>query len=196
MTEINKRYFEGLMADQGLSLRALAKKMDMGHSQLSLAFSGARKLQLDEAAKLSTIFGEPLHKVVENAGVTVRPMSGRRVSVCGAMRGDGTVEQHGPEVIERTSAPDELPDNTVAIQCRTAGSTLDWMDGWVMFCKEHNGPDPAMTGRLCFAKIRNGPAVIASIKRGYQEGTWNLGGPYVRESVTIEWATPIIITRN
>jgi transcriptional regulator with XRE-family HTH domain len=196
MTEINRRYFESLMADQGLSLRGLAKKMDMSHSQLSLAFSGVRKLQLDEAAKLSTIFGEPLHKIVENAGVTVRPMSGRRIAVVGAMRGDGTVEEYGADIVERTSSPEDLPEQTVAVQCRTAGSALDWMDGWVFFCRERNGVDPAVLGRLCFAKIKDGPAGIAAVKRGYREGTYNLSGPLVRESAVLEWATPIIITRN
>lgn len=53
MGEINRRYFEGLMADHRLSLRALAARMGMQHSQLSLTFSGARKLTLEEAAMLT-----------------------------------------------------------------------------------------------------------------------------------------------
>lgn len=196
MTEMNRRYFDDLMADQGLSLRGLAKKMGMGHSQLSLAFSGVRKLQLDEAVKLSNIFNEPLHKVAENAGVTVRPVSGKRVAVVGAMRGDGTVEGHGNEVIERTDAPEDLPDNAVAVQCRTAGTPLDWLDGAVFFCRAHNGVDSGLLGRLCYAKLRDGPQVIAAVKRGYRENTFNLSGLFQRENAVLDWATPILFTRH
>lgn len=49
MSSVNRRYFESLMADRRMSLRALAQKMVMGHSQLSLTFSGTRRPQLDEA---------------------------------------------------------------------------------------------------------------------------------------------------
>lgn len=195
--EINRRYFEGQMHDHGLSLRGLAKRMDMGHSQLSLAFSGARKLQLDEAAKMSVIFGEPLHRIVENAGVSVRPASGRRVSVVGAVNGDGTVLRHAPGVIERTNAPEDLPDNVVALQCRTTGSGLDWLDGAVMFCRSH-GPavDPGVMGRLCHAKIAGGPEVVACVRRGYRDGTYNLSGMVEQTNVALEWATPILVTRH
>jgi hypothetical protein len=196
MSEVNRRYFDSLMADRKLSLRGLGKAMDMSHSQLSLVFSGVRKLQLDEAVKLSNIFGEPLHRIVENAGVTVRPVSGKRVPVVGAMRGDGTVEEYGPDVVERTSAPDDLPDNAIAIQCRTAGTPLDWLDGAVFFCRAHNGVDPALLGRLCYVQIKGGPQVVAAVKRGYREGTYNLSGPATRESVILEFATPVLFTRN
>lgn len=184
------------MQDKSLSLRALAKMMNMSHSQLSLTFSGDRKLQLDEAAELASIFSQPLHVIVENAGVTVRNIGQQRVSVVGAVQGDGTVSIHKPEIIERTAAPDGMSDNTIAIQCRTGGSPLDWMDGWVFFCPKPNGSDSSALGRFSYVKITDGPAVMATVKRGYKERTFNLAGPFSRESVTLEWATPVIWTRN
>jgi len=196
MGEINRRYFDALMADKGWSLRRTATEMGMKHSQLSLTFNGGRKLQLDEAASLSKLFGVPLHEVAENAGVMVRPNSGKRVSVIGALRGDGTVDIYGKEVVERASAPGDLPDDAVAVQARTAGSQLDWMDGSVFFCRQARGVDPTAMGRLCLAKVKDGPAVVATLRRGYQEGTVNLCGPYARESVVVEWASPVILTRN
>jgi transcriptional regulator with XRE-family HTH domain len=196
MSEVNRRYFESLMSDKKLSLRALATKMGMNHSQLSLTFSGARKLQLDEAAQLSQIFGEPLFRIVENAGVTVRPTSGKRIPVIGAVNGDGTVTEHAPGVIERTSAPEDIGQDAIAFQCRTAGSELNWMDGFVFFCRPHNGVDPALLGRFCYCRIKGGPSVVAAVRRGYQEHTFNLSGPFTKESAVLEWATPIILTRN
>lgn len=196
MGDVNRRYFEVLMADKGLSLRALASRMGMSHSQLSLTFSGSRKLQLDEAAALAGIFGEPLTRIIENTGVPVRGAGNRRVSVMGAMRGDGTVEIALPGVIERTSAPDDVPENGLAIQARTAGTPLDFMDGWLFFSATPAGVDPAALGRFSYVKVVDGPAAMATVKRGYRERTCNLNGTFSSQNVTLEWATPILWTRN
>lgn len=196
MSEVNRRYFESLMQSRDLSLRGLAKRMSMSHSQLSLTFSGARKLQVDEAAQLSSIFGRPLHEIVEAAGVDVRTMVGQRVSVIGAMRGDGTVEPNSDDVSERTSAPEGIPEDGIAIQARTAGSAMDWLDGAVFFCLRPDGVDPAALGRFCFCQVKDGPAVMASVRRGYREGTFNLRGPYSADSVRLESAAVVLATRN
>lgn len=195
MGEINRRYFDSLMADKKLSLRALAAKMGMNHSQLSLTFSGARKLQLDEAAQLSQIFDEPLHTIVENAGVMVRPVAGKRVPVIGVVTGDGTVAMHGQGVVERTSSQQEMPEDVIAIQCRTAGTPLDWADGWVLFSRPPNGVDAAVLGRLSYCKIKNGPTVIAAVRRGYEPGSHNLSGLFVKENAILEFATPVLTIR-
>lgn len=196
MPEINRRYFDTMMQDRKLSLRGLATKMGMSHSQLSLMFSGVRRAQIDEAAQLSQIFGEPIARIIENLGVATRPVSGRRVSVIGAVGGDGVVKMHDSDTVERTSAPEELPDDCIAVQFRTAGTALDWLDGIVCFSKQNRGVDPQITGRCCLVKIQNGPVVISAVKRGYRENSYNLSGPYAKESAIIDWATPILMTRH
>jgi transcriptional regulator with XRE-family HTH domain len=196
MTEVNRRFFESLMADKRMSLRSLAQKMGMGHSQLSLTFSGARRAQLDEAAQLSQLFGVPLHDVVEALGVAVRPVTGLRVSVIGVVNGDGTVSMHASGVVERTTAPEGLPEGIVAVQVRAPGTALDWADGWVFFMREPQGVDPGSLGRFCLVKIKEGPAAMAAVRRGYNEGTHTLRGPYSADSVRLEWAVPVLMTRN
>lgn len=195
MPSVNRRYFESLMADRRMSLRALAQKMDMGHSQLSLTFSGARRPQLDEAAQLSQIFGEPLHRVVEALGVTIAPTSGSRVLVVGAVNGDGTVTMHPKGTVERTMAPDGLPPNIVAVQVRAPGSPLEWIDGSVFFCRPPNGINSASLGRFCLVQIKDGPAAVAGVRRGYLDGSHNLVGPYTMQNASLAWASPILITR-
>ena len=196
MTDVNKRYFESLMQAKEMSLRNLAQRMNMSHSQLSLTFSGDRKMQLDEAAQIASIFGEPLYRVIENVGVSVRGTAVKRVGVVGAVQGDGTVLIHPPSTIERTNAPEDVPENGIAIQCRTAGSPLDWLDGAVFFCPAPSGVANEILGRLTYCQIKEGPAVVAAVKRGYKENTFNLSGPFNRESATLVWATPILWTRN
>lgn len=196
MSEINRRYFDSLLAEKKLSLRGLATRMGMNHSQLSLTFSGARRMTLDEAANLANIFGVPLHKIVENAGVTVKLTNGRRVPVIGAVRADGTVEMYKSTTIERTTAPEDVPADSIAVQCRMAGTPLDWMDGFVMFLRKPDEIDPGSLGRVCLCRIKDGPVVLSMVRRGYRDNTFNLSGPFHQDSAVIEWASPILWTRN
>ncbi|WVS23994.1 hypothetical protein QkW1_71 [Ralstonia phage QkW1] len=196
MTEVNRSYFEGLMAQRKISLRQLAEKMGLAHSALSITFSGSRRMQLEEAAQLSNIFGVPIHEIIENAGVTARPVSSSRVNVVGALRGDGHVEKISGKHVERTSAPLGSPDGTEAIQCRTADTPLSWLDGAVMFFVPSDRVEAEAVGRLCYLQIHGGELVVATMKRGYRDSTYNLSGPRTAESVKVDWATPIRMTRN
>lgn len=193
---VDRRFFETLMANKKLSLRALAARMDMKHSQLSLTFSGARRMQLDEATKLAEIFGVPLHRIAEAAGVADSRSNGKRVQVMGAMQGDGTVDIYADGVIERTTTPDGLPDNVVAIQAHSVDTTASWMDGFVFFFSPSTEIAPDAVGRFCIAKIENGPVVLATVRRGYRMGTFNLSGPYTKDSERLEWAAPVMIVRT
>lgn len=192
---MNKDYFLNLMAGRRMSMRGLAQRMGMQHSQLSLTLNGQRKMQLEEAAQLSQIFGVPLHQIVINTGIAVRPTSGRRTPVIGFVGTDGSVTMNGPDVIERTEAPDDLPDEAVAVQCRTAGSSLEWADGWVAFFRKAHAIDPEAIGRLSFVKIKDGPYALATVKRGYQPGTYNLSGIMSRQNVPLECAAPVLVVR-
>lgn len=192
MTGINRRFFDGLMADKKMSLRALASRMDMSHSSLSLTFHGARRMTLEEAAQISQIFNIPVHEVMEAIGISTKPVAGKRVSVIGTVGGDGIVSP--VDGIERTNAPPGLPDDAVAIQWRTTGSQLDWGDGCVSFF-DQSATTPVI-GRLSYCQIKNGPTVVAMLRRGYREGTHNLAGPYHQESAILASSSPLILTRN
>lgn len=196
VTTINKKYFTDLMAERELSLRRLAVMMGLNHSQLSLILSGKRKLQINEASQLSQIFGQPIHAIIEQAGVKIQPVGARRARVIGAAHSDGLVTLLGDASTERTTAPDHLPHRSVAVQMRSAGTPLAWMDGAIMFCREPDGIDSAALGRLCFVKIERGPTVIATVSRGYAVDSYTLSGLYTQESVKIEWASPVLFTRH
>lgn len=192
---VDRRFFETIMASKKLSMRGLATRMGMTHSQLSLTFSWQRRMQLDEASQMAEILGVPLHRVAEAAGVAKAKANGRRCDVIGCMTARGTVELYGPGAIERAQVPDAgLPADTIAVQARTADTPASWMDGFVFFCARTEQIEPDALGRFCLAKIAGGDVVLASLRRGYREGTFNLLGPYSAESVRLEWAAPIILT--
>lgn len=188
---VDKRFFKALMAQQKLSLRALATKMDMGHSQLSLTFSGKRRMQLDEANHLAKIFGVPLARVAEAAGIA--EVRDRRVPMLGFIRGDGTIDVLDKP--ERISAPEGLPEGVIVLQAHTADSPNAWLDGWSFFCVRPSEIAGDAVGRFCYVKIEGGAQVLATVRRGYQVGTFNLSGPHTAESVVLEWASPVLLSR-
>lgn len=195
MTDVNRRYFEGLMADRKLSLRGLAKRMGLSHSQLSLAFSGTRRLKLEEASQLASIFSVPLAEVVKAAGVDLLPSGDLHVPVIGSMRSDGTVESTPDGAAERATTPCPMPEDTVAVQVRSAGGPLGWCDGWLLFARRADTVELSGLGRACLAKLQGGHMVVATLARGYRDGTWNLSGFYCAESSRLEWASPVLLIR-
>lgn len=195
MSAVNKRYFEDLLRDQQMSLRQLAHRMGVSHSQLSLTFSGSRNLKLQEAVQLASIFNEPLGRVIEAMGVPNQLGAGHPVSVIGHMDGEGVVKKNPPEAIERTVAPAGVPEDSFAIQARTAGTALDYLDGALWFARRQNGVEPASVGRLAVCQIKDGPLVLAGLRRGYLAGTHNLAGLHRAENCRLEWATPVLMAR-
>lgn len=193
---INGKFFRDAIKDKKLSIRAVAAKLGMKHhSQLSLMLSGKRRMQLDEAISLSHLLGVTLNEIIANAGFPEVLQNGRRVPVVGILRGSGEVEDVPPDT-ERASAPHGLPDKCTAIQARTAETSLQWMDRWVFFLGEPAEATEALIGRLCKIKIKNGPCVLGMLRRGYAPGTWAVSGPYSADSVSVDWAAPVIITRH
>ena len=66
---VNKKYFDDLMKDRRISLRAIAREMNCSPSQLSRTFGGYRRMQLAEAATIARMLGVPVVEVMVNAGI-------------------------------------------------------------------------------------------------------------------------------
>lgn len=193
---VNRRFFDDLLADKELSLRQLAARMGMSHSQLSLTFSGMRRMQLDEACRLASILGLTLQRVAIEAGIKGAQQAGRHATVIGALRGTGEVDLHeAGGAVQRTTLPDGLPPRVEVIQARTADSPLAWLDGWLLFFDSTATSVSGSLGRLSYVGLGDGRRVVASLRRGYQEGTCALSGPFSSESECVTWATPILLAR-
>lgn len=192
---VNKNFFLNAMKDKGFSLREMAVKMGLNHhAQISRMLSGERRMQLDEAVKFAQLLGLSFDDVIANAGYPQAVRAGMRIKVVGAMNGDGEVEP--VKGMERVVSPGGLPAGTIAIQARAADTRLSWMDAWIFFCMEPSGFKDVAMGRFCYAKIKGGPVVMATIRRGYAGDAVNLSGPFERQNVSLEWAEPVIATKN
>lgn len=194
----NREFFNALLRDKRvdghkLSLRGLGTMMGVSHSQLSLAFDGKRRMSMYECCQISEIFGVPMYEIAQALGITVRAVTARRAAIIGHLGGDGTVAlvPQG-EFPQRVPAPDDLPEGVQAVQARTSGSENDVTDGWVMFFVPTGSAGDSAIGRMCVAKLADGPIVVTNVRRGYLPGTFNLSGWYNKESAGLEWAAPVL----
>lgn len=191
---VNKRFFDDLMKDRRLSLRSIARQMDMLPSQLSLTLSGKRRMQITEAVRLGQILGAPLSDVMIAAGIEEAKLDRRRCNVIGHLLGTGEVELVDKGAIERVTVPDGLPDGVFAIQARTMDSQFSYMDGWLFYGKSERQDPSELLSCFCMVKLEGGPIIISTIRRGYSPGTYNLqAGPVNITSARIEWASRILM---
>ncbi|GLS34055.1 Helix-turn-helix [Mesorhizobium albiziae] len=56
---VDKQWFVDRLAEKGLSLREVAKKLDMDPGALSRTLSGKRRMQLPEVDKIATVLNVP-----------------------------------------------------------------------------------------------------------------------------------------
>lgn len=193
--DTNKKFFEDLLRDRRLSLRQLAKRLDILPSQLSLTFNGKRRMQIAEAVKIAQILGAPINEVMLHAGIEEARTDRRRVTITGYMNGKFEVLPNDPESTERTLLPEGLPGDCRAIQARTAGTPMAWADGWVLFANGQQDPEEVL-GTFCIVKMTDGTEAVGTLGRGYEPGTYSLHGPISRTSQRLEWASRIILTRH
>ncbi|GLQ53199.1 helix-turn-helix domain-containing protein [Devosia nitrariae] len=67
--KVDKAWFEAQMKEQGLSLRALAAKIDMDPSALSRSLNAQRKLSSQDIRSLARAFGKTPGDVLEHIDV-------------------------------------------------------------------------------------------------------------------------------
>lgn len=190
---VNTKWFRDRIADQRMSQRGLARLLGLDAAAVSLMLRGKREMKIAEAAAIARLLGVPADEVMAQAGVAIRS-GGTLVPLCMWM--DASAELHAET--DGTSVPHpggDLPDAVSAIQCRTAGTDLDHMDGWVMFTSR--GMDGSIqaeaVGRLSVVRLKNGVMCVAKISRGLTRGRWNLASPVgTMRDVEVEWAKPIL----
>ena len=145
---VNKRYFSDLMKDRKVSLREVARRMEVWPAALSRSLDDKRKMQMEEAVQLARILSVPLAEVLVNAGIEQAVVTSRRCSIIGHVHEGAEVEPLAPDVIERVSIPDGIADDVVAIQNHTSETPAAYADGWITYL------GPKWTRRTAWACIR------------------------------------------
>lgn len=192
---INTKWFRTKLSDREMSQRELARRMGLDSAAVSLMLRGQRQMKLTEAAEIARLLGVPAEEVLANAGVHLGA-GGAQVQIAGTMDGHGEVSW--ATGLGKVTLPGPVGSATKAIQCRTAGTPLDYMDRWLLFVgSPSDGVQPEAMERLSLVKIRKGMTSIAQVRRGYQAGRWNLSGPVSAiTDADVEWATPVVLIQT
>lgn len=192
---IDTKWFRDRMAEAGLSQRQLAKKLGLDQSAISLTFTGKRRMQFKEAADIARLIGLPVSDVLKNAGVPVDDGK-QTIPIAAIYDTHGEVHCIGYDG-ERVVPPMPMPPGSTAVQCRTAGSGLEHMDGWLIFNGPHVKPEQMPLDTFGAVKIRNGVCVLGSVRRGYKKGRYNVTGPAgTMTDVDVEIFVPTMAIRT
>lgn len=171
--------------------------MGLDPSAMSLMLRGKRRITLEEAAQMAVLLNVTTNDVLEQAGVAV--LTGDpKIPVIGHMTGDSKVVMEAEGTHEMTKGPSDLPPDAIAVQCRTANTPLELMDGWMLFMSDkHDNPATAIDMMALVATKGNGMR-IGTVKRGYRRGTYNLimMGQEPIQNVELAWASPILWIRT
>jgi transcriptional regulator with XRE-family HTH domain len=191
---VDTKWFRDRLADRQLSQRGLARLMGLDAAAVSLMFRGKREMKITEAAELARLLGVPADDVLEAAGVRIASQ-GERIPIVGWV--DGAAEFHWQNDGDTLPHPGAgLAVDITAAQCRTAGSPLAHMDGWILYGQgtAPNGVQAESVGRLSWCRLRGGVIYLAAPSRSRQRGRWDLAGPAVDvRAADLEWAAPVLL---
>lgn len=191
---IDTKWFRDRLADAGISQRQLSRKLGLDQSAISLTFSGKRRMKFEEAAGIARLLSLPVSEILRNAGVPIDEGE-KTVPLCSILDGHGESHCIGVDGSERVVPPQPMPDGSTVVQCRTAGSPLEHMDGWLIFCEPPTEKIPL--DQFCRVKLRNGVKLFGVVRRGYKRGRYNIAGPAGQVAdADIEWVQPVVAIRT
>ena len=174
-----------------MSQRGLARAMGLDAAAVSLLLRGRRAMKISEAAEIARLLGVPADEVMGHAGV--RQAGSMLVPVIGTADGSGEVTFAAGDSVPHPGG--SLPAAIGAIQCRTVGSAIEHMDGWLLYVPDaRDGVPVEAVGRLSLCKLRGGLVYLAAPHRSYSRGKWDLNGPAgTAKSVDLDWAIPVLL---
>lgn len=192
-TKVNTKWFKEQLAAREISMRTLAKQIEIDPSSMSLTLRGLRKMTNEEAARIAAALSIPVTEVLRNAGVQVSE-DVHSVRMTGLVDCDGVVHDAAKSL--RINAPVDVPSDGFVLQVRCP---QDLHDGWLLLCGAHVLQPDAAVDRLCVVHLRSGTRVVGTMKRGYEQNTFNIVStiPQValRENQAVAHANPVLWIR-
>lgn len=190
---IDKQWFVDRISARKMSQRGLARLMGLDPAALSLAFTGKRKLTIEEASQLSVLLDVSTTEILQRIGI---PTHGeQKVKIYGYLTGDGHVEPAGSGIHELVEAPPHCPSDCVAIQARTAGTSFEAVDGWLYFVSADHGNPSQCIGHFSLTAIKGNGLKLAHVRKGYTRGKFNLMpsvGSDSLQNCELAWGSPVM----
>ncbi len=162
-------------------------------------------MTIEYASELARLLGVPVGDVLRNAGVSVGSsfgasrasgMESLQVPLVGWVDHLSNVHLDWTKRDQHFTFAAELPPTAVAIQYRTAQTTEDIKDGWLVVTLPPSQPDAdAMLDRYCIVNIKDGGTQIRMVRRGYSPGRFTLLGsgiPPIHDA-EVSWFSPVLM---
>jgi hypothetical protein len=169
-TKTNQKWFLERLAERQMSLRQLAKKIELDPSAVSLTFRGMRKMTLGEANSIAELLGLPVTEVIRQAGIAVAD-DVKGVRLFGYVDAKSAVKNLPAGTARRVAAPADVPHDGLALQIRAANH---FYDGWMVFVGPENDTPALFMDRICVITLANNQKVFGTLRRGYEEGHYNV----------------------
>lgn len=191
-TKIQTKWFRERLAERSLSLRGLARQMDLDPASVSRMMNGRRQMSSAEANAIANLLRVPVTEVLRHAGVPVdddvRSVAVSAVIDC----------EHRVRAVRgaRIPAPYDMQADGVVLQVRCPSSS---MDGWLILCASTVLQPTAALERLALVRLTNGSQVLGSLRKGYSNGSFNvlctIPGENLLEDQQVEGAQEVLWIR-
>jgi transcriptional regulator with XRE-family HTH domain len=164
---IKTDWFRARLAEREMSLRQLARDMELDPSAVSLMLRGKRRMTMAEAKKIADLLVLPPTEVMRAAGVSIQEdMVSVPIKLHFNARGVATQTQGD----KKMQAPFDTPKNAVAGQVRAPSSQFD---GWLFVISPVHGEPAKSIDRLVVAKLGK-ELRLGVLRRGYEQESYTL----------------------
>lgn len=166
---IDAAWFKRKLDEKRLTIRGLAKLMDLNPSTVSLMLRGIRSIHNEDAVKLADIFNVTPIEIFKRAGAPIEDEV-RKIKVSMYINESGKLVHVPDEVADIFRAPYDCPTNAFAVQIRTGRK----YDGWMMVVAGNKTSPEESVGMLSVYCTEQGEVNMGMIRRGYISGTFNV----------------------
>ena len=169
LKHFNKRWFYDKMAEKGLNLTELAKKVGHHRATVYVKINGVNRLSLADAVAFSRAFDEPLEAVLHHSGISVRSKdTENKLQITSWIDGSSAIhEMKDPEIVVGKKAA--YPKAEIA-QMRPAGiTTLTPFAGALIYFATDKYPLSAKLGKLAIIQVLSGENYLGVAEEDYSQ---------------------------
>lgn len=188
---VDTKWFQDRMRAKGMSLRGLAKLMELDHAALSRIFHGHRKVNGEELAQIANLLGAPINEVMARFGLRAPASAASAVTLIGTVDSKGEVHPSKGG----TMAPPQIPGGAVSVRNEDPSSLTF---GWTYFYELRSNVDRDTIGKLCVVKLKDGRQLLRIVRNGLDPNTYLLISSTTGdiETAGIVSASPVIWIRT
>lgn len=189
---VDREWFQAKLDERNMSMRALAKLMNVDPSTVSMMVRGLRGMSMANAQRMAAIFSCTTNEIYKRAGLPLEDET-RTIQVSMYMDKECNLHEIPVEARDEIAAPYDTSSNAYAIQHRTG----ELHDGWLAIVEGGKYPPEKCLGGLSVYCDDKGKIGIGIIRRGYKADRFNITHNVVfreREESDLDllWASPVV----